>query len=128
MTAFQFQEGEHRKRNHASQKQKNAVLCSKSRMLTTENTKPVKPTLGVKAQSIGKSPGIFVFQIHKTWPKSPNDMACPIWATTGPQGFLGFCWFFFFFFLELGFELRALLTKQVLYHLCHASSPFCSEN
>jgi hypothetical protein len=31
------------------------------------------------------------------------------------------------FFVEVGLELRAsCLLKQLLYHLSHASSPFCS--
>jgi hypothetical protein len=29
-------------------------------------------------------------------------------------------------FVVLGVELRALLVKQVLYHLGHAPNPFCS--
>jgi hypothetical protein len=33
---------------------------------------------------------------------------------------------YFIFLVGLGFELKASLLEQALYHLSHTSSPFCS--
>jgi hypothetical protein len=39
---------------------------------------------------------------------------------------LHFCMYFFFFFFNLNSGIKFLLARQVLYHLSHMASPFCS--